>query len=315
MFGKGVLKIIGLAMAGAMALAGGAQLLSSVAVVVIAFRSGDIIPLVLAVGTALALIQMRRLLSNHALSTIVGILAYAASGYIAVVAFVGLLPFGLVSSFIGAALTIVVCSLMHDPTLMNEWIAALSADSSVSWMGRSRGTSELKLSLDVSHQMILLPPESREQVITLMKDRPLLPISLTHYTDCDVLFIDTNSKKTSSSQVRDILSRMNILSGRDASPLLREAILKVPLIDARHGLEMTDYCLAFEEDTVIHLLKNVPSRMIVFPCKTGLRIIYPESAAPGLISEKVPENELVNTLLLHSYAGLEEVKDSHANTP
>ncbi|MFW9967189.1 MAG: hypothetical protein ACFFEA_08540, partial [Candidatus Thorarchaeota archaeon] len=70
MFGKGVLKIIGLAMAGAIALAGGAQLLSSVVYIIIAFRSGDIAPFVLAIGTTLALIQMKRLLANNTLSAI-----------------------------------------------------------------------------------------------------------------------------------------------------------------------------------------------------------------------------------------------------
>ncbi|MHA2143579.1 MAG: hypothetical protein ACXADC_09260 [Candidatus Thorarchaeota archaeon] len=314
MFGKGILKIIGLAIAGAIALASGAQILSSVALVVVAFRSGDVFPLILAVGTTLALIQMKRLLSNHTLSTVVGILAYAASGYIAVIAFIGLLPFGLVSSLMGAALTIAVCSLMYEPSLMNEWLAALSADSSVSWMNRSRTTTDLAPSLHVSHQMILLPPGSMELVIALMKDRPLLPISLTHYNDCDVLFIDTNSKKTSVAQVKEILKRMNIRLGGDVSPLLRDAILKVPLIDARNGLEMNEYCIAIEEDTIGHLLQNMPSRMRIFPTKTGPRIIYPESAAPGLISEKVPENELANSLLLHRYIGLEEVKESFANT-
>jgi hypothetical protein len=313
LFGKGVLKIIGLAIAGAMALAGGAQLLASVAIVVIAFRSGDIIPLVLTVGTTLALIHMKRRLANHTLSNIVGILAYAASGYLAIVAFVGMLPFGLVSSLVGAAITIMVCSVMYDPAQLTEWMATFSPDSTMSWINRGPGSSEPPLNLDVSHQLILIPPDSREMIITLMRDRPLLPISLTHLNECDVLFIETTSKRTSSAQVRDIIARRNIPIGCEASSLLREAILKVPLIDEKNGLAMSDYHLAFENDTIVQLIRNPPSRMMVFPSRTGPRIIYPSPDAPGLVSQKVPENELANALLLHSYVNLEEVNDTYAN--
>ncbi|MHA1926656.1 MAG: hypothetical protein ACXABV_05400 [Candidatus Thorarchaeota archaeon] len=313
MFGKGVLKIIGLAVAGAMALAGGAQLLASVAIVIVAFRSGDIIPLVLTIGTTMALIQMKRRLANDTLSSIVGILAYAASGYLAVVAFVGMLPLGLVSSLVGAAVTIMVCSVMYDPSQLTAWMATLSSDSTISWINQAPGSSGFPIYLEMFHQLILIPPDSREMIVTLMRDRPLLPISLTHFNECDVLFIDNNSKRTSSTQVKDIIEKRNIPIGCEASTLLREAILKVPLIDEKHGLAMNEYHLAYENDTIVQLILNPPSRMIVFPSKTGPRIIYPESAAPGLVSRKVPDNELANALLLHNYTNLQEVNDTYEN--
>ncbi|MHA2302756.1 MAG: hypothetical protein ACXACD_17555, partial [Candidatus Thorarchaeota archaeon] len=160
MFGKGVFRIIGLAVAGAMALAGGAQLLASVAIVVIAFRSGDIVPLVLVIGTTMALIHLKRRLANHTLSSIIGILAYAASGYLAVIAFVGMLPLGLLTSLVGAAVTIMVCSVMYDPSQLAAWMATLSSDSTTSWINRGQGSSGPPLNLEVSHQLILIPPES-----------------------------------------------------------------------------------------------------------------------------------------------------------
>ena len=47
MFGKSIIKLIGLIFAGAIALAGGAELLASVVGVVLAFRSGNPFPLLL----------------------------------------------------------------------------------------------------------------------------------------------------------------------------------------------------------------------------------------------------------------------------
>ncbi|MFX1260655.1 MAG: hypothetical protein ACFFAZ_01075 [Promethearchaeota archaeon] len=313
MFGKGILKIIGLAIAGAVALAGGAQLLSSVALVVISFRSGNIIPLIIAVATTLALIQLKRLFAKHTLSAILGILAYASSGYLAVVAFVGLLPYGMVSSLLGAALTIIGCSVMYDSNNLKEWMASMSTDSSISRLSRDPRVSGPVISMDVSHHVVLLTPESREKVISLMRDRPLLPISLTHFNECDALFIDANSVRVNLTQIGDILLRANIIIKGDVSPLLREAILKVPLIDERNGLSMAEYCIATDQDAVNYLIRSLPSRMIVFPSKTGPRIIYPESAAPGLVSQRVPDGELANALLLHRYATLKEVNDTLAN--
>ncbi|MFW9803482.1 MAG: hypothetical protein ACFFFC_12555 [Candidatus Thorarchaeota archaeon] len=313
MLGRGILKIIGLAIAGAMALAGGAQLLSSVALVVISFRSGNIIPLIIAIGTTAALIHLKRLFTKHALSAILGILAYAASGYLAVVAFVGLLPYGMISSLLGAALTIIACSVMYDPSNLKEWMATLSPDSSISWLSRDPGTPEFSIGKEVSHHIALLPSESREKVIMLMRDRPLLPISLTHFNECDALFIDLKSERINLNQIRDALFRANVAIKNDASPLLREAILKVPIIDEKHGLSMAEYCLATDQETVNQLIRNPPSRMFVFPSRTGPRVIYPESAAPGLISQRVPESELVNALLLHRYTTLKEANDTFAN--
>ncbi|MFW9911422.1 MAG: hypothetical protein ACFFEU_03070 [Candidatus Thorarchaeota archaeon] len=313
MFGRGILKIIGLAIAGAIALAGGAQLLSSVAIVVTSFRSGNIIPLVIAISTTVVLMQLKRSLAKHTLSGIIGILAYAASGYLAVITFVGLLPYGMVTSLLGAALTIIVCSLMYEPNNLREWMATLSTDSSVSRLSRNSGVSSLSIGREVSHHIVLLPSESRQKVISLMRDRPLLPISLTHFNECDALFIDTKSERIDLAQIRDVLLTAGITIKSDASPLLREAILKVPLIDEKHGLSMAEYFLATDQDAVKHLIRNLPSRMIVFPSRTGPRVIYPESAAPGLISQRVPDGELANALLLHRYANLKEVNDTLAN--
>jgi hypothetical protein len=313
LFGRGILKIIGLAIAGAMALAGGAQLLSSVAIVVTSFRSGNMIPLVIAISTTVVLMQLKRSLAKHTLSGIIGFLAYAASGYLAVITFVGLLPYGMVTSLLGAALTIIVCSLMYEPSNLREWMATLSTDSSVSRLSRNSGVSSLSISREVTHHIVLLPSESRQKVITLMRDRPLLPISLTHFNECDALFIDTKSERIDLAQIRDVLLTAGITIKSDASPLLREAILKVPLIDEKHGLSMAEYFLATDQDAVKHLIQNLPSRMIVFPSRTGPRVIYPESAAPGLISQRVPDGELANALLLHRYANLKEVNDTLAN--
>lgn len=313
LIGRGILKLIGLALAGAIALACGAQLLSSVALVVFALRGGNFVPLFLVIGVTFLLIQLKRLMDQKALSAILGLFAYAAIGYLSLIAFVGLLPFGLITSLVGAALTIISCSIINDPGQLDEWIGLLSTDSPTSLLSRGFSSSNLPHNLDVGHHLIRVSSESRELIVTLMRNRPLLPISLTHFNECDVLFVDITSKRTTPAQIREILGKAGILTEGEVTPLLREAILKVPLIDEKHGLSISDYSIATEHDTVVQLMRNPPSRMIVFPSKNGPRILYPESDAPGLVSQIVPEREIVNALLLHEFSGLKEVKDTNEN--
>jgi len=119
MIGKGITKLIGYAIAGAIALVAGTELLVSVVSVVLAFRMGNITPLlgviILTVGL---LLVVKRVSEESPTRLIMNILAYAASGYLAVVTFVIVLPYGLIFSGIAAGVTAGICSFIknHRPT-------------------------------------------------------------------------------------------------------------------------------------------------------------------------------------------------------
>lgn len=315
MFGKGLLKLIGLALAGAIALAGGAQILSSVATVVIATRSGNVIPLAASIIITLLLIRIKRALDDHPLNAVLGVVGYAAVGYLAVVAFVWLLPFGLIASLLGAAVTITSLSIIHDPSQLKTWTSSLAMDSPIKWgFSISKGNDVFGSAIEIEHQILILPENSRDQVFVLMRARPLLPISLMHLDDIDVLCISKSENRTISESVKDIIAQNGIQPFAEVSPFLREILLKIPLIDSQNGLAFTDYVLVRDKDALSHILETAPSRMRVFPSKTGLRVLYPESEAPGLVSENVADNMLASAILFHDYTGLQEVKESE-NTP
>ena len=123
MFGKGISKLIGYAVAGAIALAAGGELLASVVSVVLAFRLGNVTPLILVISLTVGiLLVVNRVADESPLKMVLGIIAYAVTGYLAVVTFVIVLPYGLVYAGIAAAVAAGVCSFIKDPAMLSEYL-------------------------------------------------------------------------------------------------------------------------------------------------------------------------------------------------
>ncbi len=123
MLGKGIMKLTGYAIAGAIALVAGAELLSSVVSVVFAFRLGNPSPLIgVVLITVGLLLVVNRISTESPLRLILNILSYAASGYLAVVVFVIVLPYGLIFSGIAAGLVAGICSFIKEPDVLTGYI-------------------------------------------------------------------------------------------------------------------------------------------------------------------------------------------------
>ena len=157
------------------------------------------------------------------------------------------------------------------------------------------------------HNILILEHGTRDKVIQLMRDRPLLPISLTHFVDCDVLFVTENSNPARFDQIMKLLNDLSIGIKKQTSQLLSEAIQMVPIIDSQNGLGMDNYRLAKDEKSVNDLLALAPIRMTVFPTVNGLWILVPDMDAPGLIVEQLVQGKEVDVLLNRDYTLLEEV--------
>ena len=315
MLGKGITKLIGYAIAGAIALVAGTELLASVVTVVLAFRFGDMFPLVTVILLTVGLLLIfNRVSEESPTRLILSILAYAASGYLAVVTFVIVLPYGLVFAGIAAGAAAGICSIIKEPTMLTshlqEFVSQIQSVGSLNIV--SKRTVPVgdggSFSLNTFHNILILEDGSRDKVIQMMRDRPLLPISLTHFVDCDVLFVAEDNNPAKFEQIMKLLRDLSIGTKKQTSPLLAEAIQMVPIIDAQNGLEMDNYRLARNEKTINELLAIAPVRMTVFPTTTGLRILVPDMDAPGLIVESIEQGKEVNVLLHRDYASLKEVE-------
>jgi len=315
MFGKGIMKLIGFAVAGAIALVAGAELLTSVVSVVLAFRFGDFSPLIFVIGLTVGLLLLVNRVSDESPTRLIlSILAYAASGYLAVVSFVIMLPYGLVFAGITAGVTAGLCSFIKDPSFVTShlqvFIAQIQSTGSLNGLAKriipiGDGDS---FTLHTFHNILILEEGSRDRVIQLMEDRPLLPVSLTHFVDCDVLFVSEDSNDSKFEQILKLLKDLSIQTKGSTSLLLAEAIQMVPIIDSQNGLGMENYRLAKDEKSIKELLTLAPVRMTVFPTTTGIRVLVPDMDAPGLIVERLEQGKEADVLLHRNYTLLEEVE-------
>ena len=316
MFGKGIIKLIGFVFAGAIALAGGAELLASVVTVVLAFRAGNPFPLILVGLVTVVLLRiLKRQEGDTPVKMILNIVAYAATGYLVVVAFVIALPYGLAASIATAIATSVVMSLIGDPTPLITHVQDFVPSSvGVSMNGLSRrvvhredGTS---FTVNSSNSIIIINSEHRNKVIELMRDRTLLPISLTHFEDIDVLFITTGKDRFLFDRVSAVLKAYQIETNRPAPALLAEAIQMIPIIDEQNGLMMKEYRIARDEKTIQSLLSMWPVRMTVFPTELGLRVLAPDYEVTGLNVEQLKQGYESEVLLHRNFTSIREAMES-----
>ncbi|MHA2081879.1 MAG: hypothetical protein ACW99H_12125, partial [Candidatus Thorarchaeota archaeon] len=279
MFGKSIIKLIGLIFAGAIALAGGAELLASVVGVVLAFRAGNPFPLLLVgIVTIILLRVVKKQTEETPVKMILNIVAYAATGYLVVVAFVVALPYGLMASIVTAIATSVVISFIGDPSSILSQVqnyVPSTLGGSINGLPKRVVQTEdgSSFTVNFTNSVIVINPDHRDKVVDLMRDRSLLPTSLTHFEDLDVLFISNEGDRTMFERVNSLLNSYGIETKGPVPALLAEALQMLPIIDEQNGLSMKEYRLAKDEKTISDLLSLWPARMTIFPTEQGLRVL------------------------------------------
>ncbi|MHA2200136.1 MAG: hypothetical protein ACXABN_09675 [Candidatus Thorarchaeota archaeon] len=313
MLGKGLIKIIGFIIAGAIALAAGAELLASVVSVVLSFRGGNPFPLISIVIITVVLIRLvQRRSEETPVKMILNIAAYAATGYVAVVAFVIGLPYGLVAGVVASVIAVIACSIMGDPSSLFQQIQI--GIPGISLGMRFDGVSKRMVpfgngnsfALNTAHNVMLVDESDREKLVQLMRDRPRLPVSLTRYEDRDVLFITTDDDSI-VERVSSLLAAAGITSKGSPTPLLTEVVQMVPILDEQNGFPMRNYRLARDEKSVSDLLSSWPVRMTVFPSESGVLILVPDHVSTGLNVEKLTSGYESDILLNRDFTSLLEV--------
>lgn len=309
MFGGFLYKAVGLAVTIALALAGGSQLLASVVSIVLATRNGNSVPFVMVASVAFILSWLtRRCHRRRKVPSPLVIVAFGAVGYVVAVSFLVVLPWGIHWSFAAAAATAAVYSLVTDSLPIASKAPLLKTRSTSLRIGIMSGRIKPSTAVHWSEllqsmfRVIIVPHQARNSVVQLLRDRPLLPVSLTCLNQCCALVVSTNSDSHQPEQVNAALSEAKIEGTKPASPLLAEAVLMLPLVDENYGLHIRDYRIAAGEATVTHLLSLWPERMTVVPTKKGLRVIVPESAVPGIEVEAIPMGFEVDTVLFRDYS-------------
>jgi hypothetical protein len=144
-----------------------------------------------------------------------------------------------------------------------------------------------------------------------MKERPLLPISITRLADCYAVIVTSpDADERVFRGAIDALSDYGVSHSKWARSLLAEAILMLPLIDDSYGFSIRDYRIVRDDSTIAHVISQWPERLTVFAAKGGLGAVVPERVAAGLKTEQVPRALETEVILLRNYSLIQGDDDS-----
>ncbi len=313
MFGGILWKGIVFGMAVMLVLTVGTELLASVVSVVVSARRGDLIPIVTVfLGTLFISLILRRLKKHSPTKLLLSILVYGTIGYAAVVSFIAVLPWGLLPSLMSASMTILGFSVAATPTRFGAYRSqtklrslALRTDNP---SGRITSSAIAALSDALTEQarVVIIQEGDRDKVVQLMKERPLLPVSITRLADCYAVVVTSpNSDEVVFRRAIDTLSEFGISRVKRARHLLAEAILMLPLIDESYGFSMREYRVVRDDTTMTHVISQWPERLTIFATKEGLGALVPERAATGLKTEQLPRGLETDVVLFRNYSLLQ----------
>ncbi|MFW9953801.1 MAG: hypothetical protein ACFFD3_04535 [Candidatus Thorarchaeota archaeon] len=280
------------------------QILGSVSWVVVSMRLGNVMPFLAVVGVTLVMQRVVSLYNPKSpiIETLLDVTAWGTVVYLFFVLLVGLLPYGLLISLAGAGFSVLGCMIVRDPTELKERLH-LAADLAVAFRSNGLRTGldyDLAMWAFITRQkldVLLLPRGSFGKVVSVLRDRPLLPAILSHFEFIDVLIIREKGGIGLSQQVKKVLADAGVSEIEQTSPLLRKAVLLMPLLDVHDGLEMSDYVLAVNEKSVEVLLKQQPERLMIFPHPDGLRAVTRRESVPGIEAKDIPSEFLERIIL------------------
>lgn len=301
MFGRSMFRIMGVVVAALVALSLGRELLNSVTATVLAFRGGNVVPiLTIATLTVILLRVPARLERGTPQQALLSVLAWASVVYLSVTVFIATLPFGILAVFSATGITILLCGVISDPTEAEQKRRTLWSPEGLIPLPM-RETGGVVFSASLEHQgfkVLIVPKESRETAVELLRNRPALPVSLVSLERNDFMLVKTKADRTLLAKTIGVLEEAGIEGVEVARPLLTDAIVNLPLIEDERGIaKMNEYRVAIEEKVIEKVLEVWPERMTLVPSRAGLRAIVRPGSVMSLELEDIPKGREAQVVL------------------
>lgn len=288
------MRLISYAVAGAIAVLLGGRLLSSVTSVVLAWRLGNPLPLIVAAGGTFLLVFFSRGEANTLPLMILNIIAWIASAYMSLVVFFVALPLGLVPGFAAMAVSLFAVGIIKDTRgvggrIHNMIDHTAILGSSIPLIGKAE-IDERGLLTAMSRSRyvgFLLARSEKGKVLRMIRERPLLPVSLSRYEDTDILFVQNDLEN--ASQIEMLLRDAGIEGIERLSAFHAGAVLSLPLFEKREeAASLSDYVFCNDAATVDRLVEIWPRSVSLYPSRDGAIVVSPRDAVPGFESQPIP---------------------------
>jgi hypothetical protein len=231
----------------------------------------------------LVLIHLSRGEAETVPEMILNILSWAASAYMAVVIFFVALPLGLVPSLLVMGLSVFGVKIAKNDEGFSQKLGKLVDKTVIA--GSSIASVGQPVSLDFA--ALLVPREEKQRVLQLLRERPLLPVSLTRFEDANVLFI--RKAREMSSQILRLLQDVGLGGVEELSPFHTRALLSLPLIERREEVDSPDaYVFCHDETAVNRLVEIWPNGVTLYPSRAGPIVVAANRILPGFETEPIP---------------------------
>lgn len=317
MLGGTVYRLVKWALAAAVALLIGSQLLSAVQGIVLALKLGNYGPFfgILLVSCILSWLSGREYdwrVTDLAINIIAGVVIIVSTLSV----FLALLSSGILVSITGSGILVGSLTVVRTPRLVEriEESQIAGALRNVDWMPtvhkKDWVTQKILDSLDVS--VFLLPKGSIGKILPILKERPRLAIAVSHLIDIDVLFI----RGSDYNHVRGIIE---VLKGANISPpertpaLFSKFLLTLPLLGNYTAFD--DHVLVEEEKTIDRLISDESLQLTLYASSSGPIIVAANRDVLGMEAREIPRAHLPTVLLRRNIEGLLQSKEVTHNAP
>ncbi|UCE10425.1 MAG: hypothetical protein JSW61_00440 [Candidatus Thorarchaeota archaeon] len=280
---------------GGLALFLGGEMVVSVTGVVLAFRFGNPLPLFLLASCSLLLIRVSASVNPVSPSHgIMNVIAWASVACFTFAVIIIVIPFGIHIALLSGALVVIGCRLIQEPSGVMDFVSQFSSllnhtsDVIATAINFENG-AELLPSIPSfpfdNMKALILPKALTDSVVQVMRERPILPVSLVYLLDFDLLAINVADDSTWVQKVESVLEEARITGYRRASAQLASIVLSLPFVEQAHGIPLDEYRVVSDNEVVDKLLRIRPERMTLFPSLQGLIAILPVTSVPGLPAE------------------------------
>ncbi len=292
-----VFRVLGYAIMGAMALVMGSQLLSSVAWAVLAWRQGNILPTIVIAATTLMLMFLTgRYDADTPQYALLNALAWSVAVYLIIVTVLILLPYGVIPAIIVAALFVPAITAAKNPVLLRE---KLTATTRVRMRHLPNTGKPVR-----NKEVYLISKSEAKSLIASMRNSHESQVSITKYLSHFAIVVNESASEAKLLQKLEAGIRRNLSK---AGPLLKDTVLRLPLIEEEYGLAPEGYHLVDDSAAVEKVLTEWPLRATLFSTRYGLVLTARKEDVSGFLTREIPEEHRSDILVKRDIESLNAV--------
>jgi hypothetical protein len=281
-------SIVKYGLVGIIVLVAGIPLISSATSTAVAFRYGNVIPVIIVCVVAVVLMRLSGIGHRESVGNIMlNVVAWVTVVYLSLILFLSTIYMGLLVALVTCALTISGFQIISDPSGIIHRIKSIGIVLSLLYREIQKARDPTKtVSIGIRKDLtsVKIPNQSMAKVVNIIEEFPDLDLSVTRYADIFVLFVP----KAEHRRLLGILEEDGVVGvSQSSDDFTREHLVSLR-VKERSGLKMSNYCVARDGAAVKRLLRNWPVHATLVADRWGLAVIVRNEDARGLIVDQLP---------------------------